>query len=296
MQSLNWDDLRLFLSVARAGRLVSAAKRLALDHSTIARRISALETGLGVRLLDRSPRGVLLTDAGRALMAHAERMEAEAIGASSLVRDADAQLSGTVRLATPEAFGAWFLAPRLSEFYARHPGIELELVPDTRQVSLSRREADLMVTLTRPRRGRLVTRKLSDYSLGLYASCNYMAENPGVECIDDLSTRPLIWYIDDLIDMPELRFLDSVVANARTVFRSSSITAQHNAIASGLGLGLLHKFVAGQDERLVSVLPEAIHIERTYWLAIHADNQRLPRVRAVADFVIGIVREAKSLF
>jgi DNA-binding transcriptional LysR family regulator len=296
MRSLNWDDLRIFLAVARAGKLNTAAAKLALDHSTVARRINGLEAAIGSLLIHRSPQGITLTPGGQVLLAHAERIEAEMFTAADAVGSQGLEISGAVRVVTPEAFGAWFLATRLQGLYDRHPGIELELVPDTRQVSLSKREADLMVTLTRPTQGRLVTSKLVDYQLGLYASREYLKDKPQPTVIDDLRDSPFVWYIDDLLDVPELKFLDSVMSDARTVFRSSSITAQHNAIASGLGFGLLHDFVARQDARLSPVLPDLVTVRRAYWLSIHADHQRLPRVRAVADFITATVREARSIF
>ncbi|ESQ87750.1 LysR family transcriptional regulator [Asticcacaulis benevestitus] len=296
MQSLNWDDLRLFLAVARAGKLNSAAAKLKLDHSTVARRLKGLEAAMGSLLVHRSPQGITLTPGGQVLLSHAERIEAEMLTAADAVGAQRLEISGAVRVVTPEAFGAWFLAPRLHGLYERHPGIELELVPDTRHVSLSKREADLMVTLTPPTQGRLVTSKLVDYQLGLYASHDYLKTKAMPVTIDDLRDSPFVWYIDDLLDVPELKFLDSVISDARTVFRSSSITAQHNAIASGLGFGLLHDFVARQDTRLSCVLPNLVAVRRAYWLSIHADHQRLPRVRAVADFIAATVRESRAMF
>jgi len=289
MQSLNWDDVRLFLAVAREGRLQAAGRALGLDHSTIARRVSGLEAAMGARLIDRSPRGVVLTPAGELLRDHAERMEVEMIGASAAVGDNAGTVAGSVRLATPEAFGTYLVAPNVHLLHARHPTIELELAPESRSVSLSRREADIAIGLTRPPRGRVIARRLVDYRLGLYAAADYLARHPPIDMLDTVKAHPLVWYIDELIDIPELRYFDQIVSDAPTVFRSSSIAAQQAAVANGLGLGVLHVFAAEQDSRLQRVLPE-VEVSRSYWLLMHADQQRLPRIRAVVEFLDEVVR------
>ena len=167
---LDWDDLRLFLAVARSGSFVASGRGLGLNHTTLARRLTALEASLGTRLFDRSPRGVQPTKAGLDLIAHAERIEEEVLAAGRSVEGQDATVSGVVRLATTESFGTHFIAPRVHLLHAAHPGIELELVPESRTVSLSKREADIAISLNRPDTGRLQAARLVDYRIGLYAS------------------------------------------------------------------------------------------------------------------------------
>jgi DNA-binding transcriptional LysR family regulator len=285
----NWDDARIFLAVARSGGLMAAARRLGVDQTTVARRMSALEAGFGARLIERSPRGVTLTAPGAALLEHAERMEAEAALAADRLGLVGEGLEGVVRLATPEAFGAGLVAPAAAELHARHPAIQLELVPGVRAVNLSRREADIAVGLSRPEQGSLVSRKLADYRLGLYASRVYLEREGPPEGLADLRRRPLVWYIDEMLDLPELRYLDQVAEGAQTVFRSSSIAAQHAAVASGLGLGVLHRFSADKDPRLVRVLEGEVMLTRSYWVTIHEASQRTPRVRAVLEFLDELV-------
>ena len=286
----NWDDLRIFLAVARSGGLMAAARRLGVDQTTVARRIAVLESAFGARLIERSPRGVTLTAPGTALLEHAERMESEAVSATERLGVVGEGVEGVVRLATPEAFGAGLVAPAAAELHARHPRIQLELVPGARAINLSRREADIAVGLSRPEQGSLVSRKLADYRLGLYASRVYLEREGAPEKIQDLSRRPLVWYIDEMLDLPELRYLDQVAEGAQTVFRSSSIAAQHAAVASGLGLGILHRFTADKDPRLVRVLERDILLTRSYWLTVHDASQRIARVRAVIEFLDGLVR------
>jgi DNA-binding transcriptional LysR family regulator len=296
MHTMNWDDLRIFLAVARDGGLVGAARRLGLDHTTVARRLTTLETALSARLVHRSPRGAKLTDAGLRLLEHAEKIEAEALAAGADLGAGDQDLSGAVRLATPEAFGAWLVAPNVKMLHTAHPNIQLELVPEARAVNLSKREADIAVGLTRPSHGRLYAQKLGAYRLGLYASQAYLDSAPPIIDLDSVKDHPLVWYIDELVDIPELRYLDQITTSARTVFRSSSIAAQQAAVASGLGLGVLHIFAAEQDPRLVRLLPQTVSIERDYWLILHEDQRHLPRVRAVATFLQDLVRQERARF
>lgn len=295
MSMLDWDDLRLFLAVARAGRMAGAGRRLGMDHSTIARRLTRLEGVVGSRLLDRGPRGVELTEAGQKLVDHAERMEGEVIAATGTLGGRDARISGAVRLATPEAFGTYLVAPNAHRLYQAYPDLRLELAPESQLVSLANRDADAAIMLNRPTSGPIVARHLIDYRLGLYASRAYLDAHGPIR-VDQLSDHPFAWYIDARIDIPELRFLSEVSVDAIPVFRSTSIAAQHAAVAGGLGLGVLHLFAADDDPELVRVLPETVEIRRSYWLAIHADQQRLPRVRAVVDFLGDIVDKARSRF
>lgn len=296
---LDWDDLRIFLAVARSGSFVASGRALGLNHTTLARRLTALETSLGTRLFDRSPRGVQPTKAGLDLIAHAERIEEEVLAAVRRIERQDytvsGAVSGVVRLATTESFGTHFIAPRVHLLHAAHPGIELELVPESRAVSLSKREADIAISLKRPETGRLQAARLVDYRIGLYASEGLLARIGPVETLAALHGQPFVSYIEEMIDLPELRNLDRSLART-CVFRSSSIAAQMEAVASGLGFGLLHCFAVQPHMRVVRVLPQAVEVVRSYWMVLHTDLARVPRIRAVADFVAGQVRAEAGRF
>ncbi|MBB5686811.1 LysR family transcriptional regulator [Sphingobium boeckii] len=291
-----WDDLRLFLAIARAGRMTAAARQVGLDQTTLARRLNALEAVVGSKLAERSPRGIRLTEAGGALVAFAERMEAEVSAATHMLGGLDAAVSGTVRLATPEAFGTFLLAPHVPRLSALHPELHLELSPQSRLVSLVNREADIAITLNRPPKGKIVAKRLVDYRIGLYASRDYLAAHGAITNADQAAAHPFAWYIDDMLELPELRYLREIMADARPVFRSSSIAAQQAAVAAGLGLGLLHVFAAEADERLIRILPEQVEIIRSYWMVMHADQQKLPRIRAVVDFLNDLVARNRASF
>jgi DNA-binding transcriptional LysR family regulator len=194
-----------------------------------------------------------------------------------------------VRVATPAAFGTYLLAPRIGAFMARHPRIELELAPESRTVSLSQREADLAVTSSGPARAALCADARAVHRRVLcLAGLSGRAWQP--ETIADLAAHRLISYIDDLIDFPELRYLDEVAPGLAGNSAAPRQPCNWLRCARG-GIGLLHEFAARDDPQLVRILP-AIAPQRAYWLVVHAELRRLPRVRAVADFLDEAVRGA----
>ncbi|MDH5356654.1 MAG: LysR family transcriptional regulator [Gammaproteobacteria bacterium] len=291
----DWNDLRYFLELSRQGKLVRAASRLHVDHTTVSRRITALEKQLDVRLFDKSPRGYQLTDAGLRLLPMAEEIEARSTQLYQDIAGKDARLSGTVRISMPEALGSQVIAPRIADFRQVHPDIEIELVAETRRMSLSKREADIAINLARPESGRLIAWKLCDYRLKLYGEREYLSHHPPINSIEDLASHSFVSYIDDLIEMPELRFFESTVKNAHVVFRSSNVTAQFNAILNGTGLGLVHCFMAQNQQSLQIVLADEISVDRSYWLSVHEDLRHVARVDAVCDFVTRILRDERGL-
>jgi len=291
----DWNDLKYFLALSRQGKLVRAAVRLQVDHTTVSRRIAALEKQLDVRLFDKSPNGYQLTDAGLRLLPLAEQIETRSNRLYREIAGKDARLSGTVRVATPEALGSQVIARHITEFKQQHPDIEIELVAETRRMSLSKREADIAISFRRPDSGRLIAWRLCDYRLRLFASRDYLADYPPIKSIDDLSQHDFVSYIEDLIEMPELRFFDNTIKNAHVVFRSTNVSAQFNAILEGIGLGLVHCFMAQRENRLQVILPEQVSVERTYWLLVHEDLRHVARVDAVCQFLTRILRQDSAL-
>ena len=292
----DWDDIRIFLAVARHGGLASTAQTLGLNHTTVARRLTALEAALRARLVVRSPSGITLTPAGRNFVAHAERMEREALSAEQQVYAADSRVSGKVRLATREAFGAWLVCPRVNLLKTRHPDLELELVSEARSINLLKRDADIVVSLHRPSQSRIIVQKLVDYRLGLFATHSYLKKHPPIRRLDDLKQHNVIWYIGNMIDMEEQRYMSRITSMARAGLRASDILAQYAAMIAGAGIGIIPLYQACQDPALSRVLPRDVEEIRTYWMATHPDTHSRPTVRAVAQYLIDIVREKKKLF
>jgi DNA-binding transcriptional LysR family regulator len=296
MSRFDWDDLRFFLAVARAGRLTVAARRLGADHATVSRRISALEAALKAKLFERRPQGYALTAHGERLFGKAETMETQALAVSSEIGGADLALSGTVRIGAPGGFGTLFLAPRVAALASLYPDLEIQLIAMPRLLSLSKREADIAISLAPPKEGRIVARKLTDYRLGLYAAASYLDRHPAVAAAADLHAHEMIGYIDDLIFTPELDYLDEVSKGLRPRLQSSNLLAQMQAARAGAGICVLPHFMAAGDPALVPVLPEAVAIVRSFYLIVHADLRDVARIRASMDFLVREVKAARALF
>jgi DNA-binding transcriptional LysR family regulator len=282
----DWDDLRLFLAVARARRLAPAARTLALDPTTIGRRLTRLSEALDAPLFETVGGERRLTARGEALFAHAERVERAALAALGDVSGDSSRLSGLVRLSVAEGFATAILAPALPAFHAEHPAIRLDLVTASGFLNPSKREADMAVMLARPRKGRLVAAKLGDYRLRLYAAPAYLGRQGAPARREDLSGHSLIGYVPEFLYTPELDYLDEVSPGLEPAIRSTSINVQHQLIASGAGIGVLPSFIGGRDAGLVAVLPE-VAVQRAYWLVTHGDLRRLARIEAVGRWLKG---------
>ncbi|WP_374628690.1 LysR family transcriptional regulator [Pannonibacter indicus] len=292
---MNWDDLRIFLAVARSGQMLGAAKRLGVNHATVARRLTALEDSLNTRLVERGTTGCSLTEAGERLLPAAERMEAELLAASSGLSGTHPGISGTVRIGAPDGFGVTYLAPRLARLTRAHPGLTIQLVPMPRSFSLSRREADIAVTIERPEHGRLVAAKLVDYALGLYASTEYLARCGAPQTLADLSAHDLVGSVEDLIYSPALNYAADFTRNWTSRFEIASALGQTEAVRAGAGIGILHAFIARNDANLRPVLPE-VQVKRAYWMVTHESSRPLRHIAAVQDFLRACVAEDRAMF
>jgi len=292
----DWDDLRYFLAVARTGKLTTAAARMGTDHATVSRRVASLEKRLKSELFVRSPRGYALTHAGDQLLAHAESIESSAATIQNDIAGERFSLSGAVRIGAPEGFSAYFLASKLAELSLRHPQLEMQLVAMPRIFSLTKREADIAIGLVRPKKGRLFSRKLTDYSLGLYASHNYLDKNGPISARADLARHPIVGYIPELIFSPELDYLSYLGEGFSPSFSSTSLYAQLRATVAGAGLCVLPDFMARHTPELVQVIPQELTILRTFWIMAHMDAQDSARIRMVMDDIAGHVRLARGFF
>lgn len=291
---MNWDDARIFLAIARHGQILGAARALGLNHATAARRLTALETALNTTLFRRRTNGVQLTPEGERFLEFAEIMESAGLAATE-ASGADSAIAGAVRIGAPDGFGVAFLAPRLPQLVERHPGLTVELVPVPRAFSLSRREADIAVTLERPREGRLVARKLTDYRLGLYASQSYLDRHGTPQTAADLARHRLVGYVEDLLYTQSLDYTAEFLKDWRSAIAISSAMGQTEAVRAGAGIGILHAFMARGDDALVPVLPEQ-SLTRSYWTVVHEDLRSLRRVALVAEFLAEIVAKDRAVF
>ena len=292
---MNWDDVRIFLAVARAGQILGAARRLGINHATVSRRVAALEADLKVRLFRRLTTGSELTPAGERFLEVAERMEAEMIAArADLAADGD-EVSGTVRIGAPDGFGVAYLAPRLGALTSQYRDLSVQLVPVPRSFSLSRREADIAITVDRPSEGRLVAGKLVDYTLGLYASKHYAAEHGLPTRAEELTAHGLVGYVADLVIDPALDYAPEFSPDWNARFSVSSALGQVEAVRAGAGIGILHSFIARDHDDLIRV--DAIpSIRRAYWLVYHESVRPLRRIQAVSSFISRIVERDRAIF
>lgn len=292
---MDWDDMRMFLAVARTGQILAASRRLGINHATLGRRMTSLEDALQTRLLIRRTNGCTLTAEGEILLAAAERMETEMLAAQAKTGRAGSGIAGTVRIGAPDGFGVSFLAPRMGALTHIHPDLKIQLVPVPRSFSLSQREADIAITIERPEQGRLVSSKLTDYTLGIYASESYLEHNGRPENADALRHHARVGYVEDLIFSPSLNFTGEVMRNWDAGFEISSAIGQTEAIRAGAGIGILHDYVARQYPELVRILPQT-SIRRSYWTTYHESSRDLVRLRTVIDHIRQLVTANSHIF
>lgn len=289
---MQWDDIRLFLAVARAGQFLGAARGLGLDHATLSRRVGALERDLKARLLVRRTTGVMLTAAGERLLASAERMESEAIRVESELADRDFELSGTVRVGAPDGLSTYYLAGCFAALTRRHPAIVVQLVPTPQLMALGKRETDIVIALEKPGSGRYIAAKLTDYTLGLFAHPAYLAEHP---VTGDLEGHRLIGYVADHAYSSALDYVRTLFGGRPTTFQCTSAIGQLEAVRAGLGIGVIHDFIAARHPDLERVLPDR-QARRAYWIVEHEDVRSLGRVRAVHAHIRDSVSADRRLF
>ena len=292
---MNWDDVRIFLAVARAGQILGAARRLDLNHATVSRRVAALEAALGAKLFRRLTTGSEMTPAGERFLEIAERMEADMIAARGAIAgerfrclgNRAHRCAGRLRRRLPGA------AARRADRTAR--GLKIQLVPVPRSFSLSRREADIAITTERPEEGRLVAQKLVDYSLGLFASRDYAAVHGLPETPAQLAQHRLVGYVPDLVASPSLSYAQEFSPGWEAAFEISSALGQVEAVRADAGIGILHAFIARSMPDLIAVTA-AKPIRRAYWLVYHESVRPLRRVQIVAAHIIAEVERERSLF
>jgi len=284
-QQINWDNLRIFLAVARSQSALEASSHLDMDHSTITRRLHRLEKEIGSKLFDRNHQGHRLTPTGHRLLESVELIEGALSAVDAEIGGDNQLLNGQVRLGATEGFGSFFLAPQLANFCSKHPSLTVDLLPVPRFVNLSKHEADLAISIERPKSGAYVICKLTDYRLQLYATREYLERNPTISTLSDLQMHRFIGYVDELIFSTELQYLSKLAPQTPARLRSTSISAQFFAARQGHALAVLPCFIANTCPELVPVLPADVELIRTFWLIAPSERREIARVRAVWDFI-----------
>jgi DNA-binding transcriptional LysR family regulator len=292
MHSLDWNDLRYFLEVHRAGSLAGAARTLRVRHSTVGRRLEALEETLATRLFARMPAGLLLTDAGRQILPLAEEAERAMLAVERRLAATDERLEGVVRLATSEAFSG-FLVRHLARLHTRHPGLIVEILSGNRSLDLSRGEADVALRFAVTTQPDLICKRLGDTGWALFASESYLERRGTPLSAGDLSGHDLIGFDDTMANTPGALWLNDHAADAHITLRGNSIISVLNAAISGMGLAVLPCFLAQGEPTLRRAAPGLLG-SREVWLVFHPEVGRIARVRCVIDFLTEIIAETAT--
>lgn len=279
---MDWGDLRYFVALARAGSLSAAARALGAEHTTVARRVTALEAAVGARLVERGPRGYQLTAEGERVAEVAFKVEDDIFGLERVLDAGHGALTGVVRMSAPPHFAGSFIAPRLAALRQAQPSIILELAGDSRAVSLSRREADIAVRLNRPEQTSVVARRIGTMAYGLYAARPLARGSAG--------ERDYIGYDESLDHVPQQRWIAGLAGGRPMVFRTNDLASLAEAAAAGMGLAALPRFLGDADARLERLPADARAAARELWLLVHPDLRRSPRVRLVLDYLADMIQ------
>lgn len=292
--AFDWDDMRVFLAVARGESLSKAGKTLKMDPATVGRRIARLEERLGAALFAKSVQGYMLNSEGERLLAHAMRAEsALAQGAEEVVGEAG-QLSGVVRIGAPDGSANYLLPQVCAAICDENPGLEVQIVALPRVFNLSKREADMAITLSRPTAGRLMAQKIADYRLHLAATQGYLDAHAPIKTLKDLKGHRVIGYIPDMIFDKEVDYLGQTGVD-RVTLASNSVAVQVNWVRQGAGLAIVHDFCMPTVPDIRTVLADKISLTRTFYLVRHLDDRRVERLNRFAEAVTSGLRREVAL-
>ena len=290
---MKWDDLKIFLAVARHKKLADAATELRIDITTISRRIRRLEDDLGQTLFERLRSGHQLTANGEKLLVTAEQIETNFENIDRAKENATHTPSGTIRISVAEGFGTEIPAPILGKFSAQFPEIEIDLVSGSGFLSLSKREADVAIGLARSQSKHIQSELLCTYNLHLYGHKSYLNDHAEIRSLKNLSNHTLIDYVDDLIYSDELRYFELHLPKLRPNIRSTSIMAQKTLVESGAGIAILPDFMASSE--LQKILPNKIQIKRQFWFSCHQSVAPLEKIKAFKAFAFSNLNQTGVL-
>lgn len=294
MQPL-WDDVRVFLAVARDESLSRAGKRLRMDPATVGRRIARLETSYDAPLFVKSPTGYALTDMGERLLEHAHKAEQSMQMADEAMSGQEGGLSGQIRIGAPDGAANYLLPQVCAEISRNNPDLEIQIVALPRLFSLSKREADFAITVSRPDTGRLMVQKITDYKLSLAAAEAYLERHPEIREVAMLKEHRIVGYIMDMIYSKEVDYLGEIGIAAPDL-SSNSVSVQANWIRQGAGVGIVHDFSLPALPGVRKVLPDQFSLKRAFYLLRHEDDKRLERHNRIASALTeGLRKEVARL-
>lgn len=288
------DDLLVLLAVGRSGRYTTAAEELGLNHTTISRRIAALEDAIGGRVLTRVGGGWELTDLGRDALSAAEAVES-AVRSLAGGRGGERALEGVVRISATDGFSAYIAAPAAAQVQRRHPNVAVEIVTATRRPTQQRSGLDMEVVVGEPKVHRARAFQLGDYCLGLYAARSYVAEYGIPQSIAELSGFPLVYFIDSMLAVDDLDRATDFAPPMRESVTSTNVFVHVEATRAAAGIGLLPCFMADRHADLVRVLPDEVAVRLSYWLVTRPETLRRPEVAAVFDAIRDRVDQQRAV-
>jgi len=288
------DDLLILLAVGRTGKYTTAADELGLNHTTISRRIAALELAVGGRVLARVSGGWELTELGREALAAAEAVEA-AVRSLSTEAGGKRALEGVVRISATDGFSAYIAAPAAAAVQREHPNVAVEIVAATRRASQQRSGLDVEVVVGEPTVHRAKALRLGDYCLGLYGSREYLRTHGVPSGVADLHRFPLVYFIDSMLQVDDLDLATSFAPAMRESVTSTNVFVHVEATRASAGLGLLPCFMADRHGDLVRVLTGDVAIQLTYWLVTRAETLRRPEVSAVVEAIVARMAEQRNV-
>ena len=290
---LDWDNLRFFLAVARHRTLAGAAKQLHVTQSTVSRRLTALQEDMGVRLLQRTSDGYVVTVAGDRIREHVELVEEHAMAVERVVAGQDIRLEGVVRVASAQLLANHLLAPSFAALHALHSNILIQALPELEGESLANNVADIVVRMRRFEHPDLVVRSIGSIAFGLYASLAYLSRHGEPDVGNGCAGHQLITLLDK--ESAQSAWMIEQAGRARVVLMADSYETQRWSASCGGGLAVLPRFRADQDPALQRIGTPAPAPAAQVWLGVHRENRAVPRVRTVLDLVAETVRARAAL-
>ena len=285
----DWDDIRIFLALARTESLGRAGQHLRVDPATVGRRIARLEHSLGRRLFSRSHQGYALTEEGARLLPHALAAET-AMNEAAQATEVQKGLVGQIRVGAPDGCANYLLPQVIAAICAENPALDVQIIALPRVFNLSRREADMAIGVSSPQAGRLSVQKISDYQLHLAAAQSYLDQHDPIRELGDLKKHRIIGYIADMIFDSELDYLTKLGLE-RVAFASNSVAVQFNAIRLGAGVGVVHDFALPSAAGVQRILPGKFSLTRSFYLIRHQDDRQVARLNKFADLLCRSLRQ-----
>lgn len=278
----NWDDLRVFLAVAREESLSAAGRMLKIDPATVGRRVARLEAALDAVLFTKSQQGYVLTTAGQRLMDHGLQAE-EALRAAAGVTSGSAKsLSGQIRIGAPDGCANYLLPQVCARISDANPDLDIQILALPRIINLSRREADMAITVSAPTAGQLLVQKITDYKLHIVASQTYLDSHAPIRAVTDLNDHRMIGYIPDMIFDRELDYLNDIGVD-RVALASNSVSVQLRQVTLGSGVCIAHDFTLPFHPGLRKIVTDQVSLTRGFYLVRHQGDQRNERLNRFAE-------------